>query len=254
MISNILQIGNKIELSRRGYDSEGNIVNKVYASRLMEFVDELTMDVAVPFEGGRLIPLEVGSKYEARFMSQNGMYLCQAEITGRFKQGTLFFLRMKILTELKKDQRRQFFRLDRIIFANYHIISLEEQVLIKRFLAKDFANDWEFRQAERRYEQVKGDTYKGMIVNISGGGVKLVTDIPLEKDMQLFMDFALYERPDEPLLNMKGRVVHAEQTKNNNNKYENRIEFIDVSATDRETIVRFVFTEERKMRKKENGT
>lgn len=253
MIDKLLKIGDKIELSRELFAEDGTKTNRIYLSQLLDFVDNLTLDIAVPIESSHLVPLEVGSRYATRFFSTGGMYLCETEVIGRYKQGATYFLRVKMLTELKRDQRRKYFRLERIIDIAYHVIGREEKEITERLEGRTFRDDREMRMLEKRLSVVKGENQQGTIINISGGGVKLQSIAKLEADDNIFMEFFMDKEDGTTFLCLKGKIVYAGESKNSNQKYDNRVEFIDVSRLDREKIVKYIFGEERKLRKKENG-
>lgn len=253
MIENTLQIGDKIELSQVVFTEDGVKTSKVYVSQLLDIVDDTTVNAAVPIESSHLVPLEIGSRYDMRFFTRGGMYCCRTEVDGRFKQDGTLFLRMKLLTELKKDQRRQYFRLERIIPVSFHVITKEEESIAKILDKKDFRDDREKRILEKKLREAMGEPKLGTITNISGGGVRFVAAEKLAKDDKLSLEFYMDRDNPETYLQLEGRIVFADERRNSNQMYENRVEFLNVNRLDRERIVKFVFSEERKMRKKESG-
>jgi c-di-GMP-binding flagellar brake protein YcgR len=53
--------------------------------------------------------------------------------------------------------------------------------------------------------------------------------------------------------NLIGKVLYSQELDARNGEYEHRLEYINVNKTDREEIIRFIFEEERKSRKRETG-
>lgn len=253
MINNVLNIGDKIELIKTTFSDDGGTISKVYVSQLLDIVDSVTVNTAVPIESGHLVPLEVGGRFEMRFFTNNGMFTCKAEIEGRYKQDNLSFLKMKIMTDLKKDQRRQYYRLAKIMPMSYHLVSEEEARILEVLNRKTYRDDRGKRSIEQKLREVTPDNVNGTILNISGGGVKFVASVKHERGQILRMEFYLDENDASTFMIQQGRVVFASDIRNVNQQYESRVEFVDIDRLDRERIVKFVFNEERKIRKKEKG-
>ena len=104
MISNILTVGDRIEMKRLAAEENTEDKPRIYTSQLNDIIDESTLDVAIPMEGSRLVLYEVGTRVELRFITTGGIYLCKASISQRFRQGMRTFYIIKILSELRKDQ------------------------------------------------------------------------------------------------------------------------------------------------------
>ncbi len=253
MIESIFQIGDKIELSDIMVKPDPDRRKKVYVSQLLEIVSDRVLNVAVPIESTHFVPLEVGTRYDMRVFASKGMYTCVAAVTGRFKQDGAFFLQMKLLTEVKRDQRRQYFRIDRMIPMHYHVVSREENTIKSILESNDFADDRERRVLEKKLRSVSGEQKDGTINNISAGGARFLTSEKLLKEDRLTMDFYLDPDSTDSYFELECRVIYAADMRDQNQRYESRAEFVNVNQTDRERIVRFVFTEERRIRKKESG-
>ncbi|MBP5158880.1 MAG: flagellar brake protein [Lachnospiraceae bacterium] len=253
MIESIFQIGDKIELTDILVKPDKDRRKKIYVSQLLEIVDDRVLNVAVPIESAHFVPLEVGTRYDMRVFTSKGMFTCVATVTGRFKKEGSFFLQMKMLTEIKKDQRRQYFRIDRMIPMHYHVVSREEGVIKNILESREFEDDRERRVLEKKLREVSGEEKTGTINNISAGGARFLTSEKLLKEDLLNIDFYLDPENSDTYFELECKIIYASDIRNQNQKYENRAEFLNVNRADRERIVRFVFTEERKIRKKESG-
>ena len=69
MISNILSVGSKAEISH-------GLKKDPYKSKIMDILDEETLKLSLPIEGNLVIPLEKGWRLELTFWCKKGMYQC----------------------------------------------------------------------------------------------------------------------------------------------------------------------------------
>jgi c-di-GMP-binding flagellar brake protein YcgR len=67
------------------------------------------------------------------------------------------------------------------------------------------------------------------------------------------MKFALTLAKGMVLFELLGKVVFSIENEKRSKTYEHRVEFINMTEEDREQIVRYIFDEERKRRRKEKG-
>ena len=105
MISNILTVGDRIEMKRLAAEENSENKPRIYASQLNDIIDDSTLDVAIPMEGSRLVLYEVGTRVELRFITTGGIYLCKAQISQRCRQG-MRTLSMSSVTPLLRSSVR----------------------------------------------------------------------------------------------------------------------------------------------------
>ena len=251
MISNILTVGDRIEMKRLAAEENTEDKPRVYASQLNDIIDDTTLDVAIPMEGSRLVLYEVGTRVELRFITTGGIYLCKATVSQRCRQGMRTFYIIKILSELRKDQRRQYFRLDKIMEISYHKASVEEMEIMTRIKERRYKDEYEMRAMMGYLAELKTDDGTATLINISGGGAKFNSPEPLEKDM-LVRTKILLEGVDILPLDLFARVIASEKSRNQSLTYEHRVEFVNVNRDTREKIVKYIFNEDRKLRRRIN--
>lgn len=224
MIEKLLTIGSKIEL--RNYRSKTAQVSsreRKYASQLMDVKGESKVTISMPTEGGRMVLLEVGERYEIFFYTKNGLYSCVAKVEARYRSKQLILADMVFLTALEKYQRRQYYRLNCILDTSYWL------------------------------EEVPGVVKKGVIIDISGGGAKFNSAEAYEPGTMLRMKINLPSLLLKSGKEVQAKVISSETLPNKEKMYENRVEFLDVEGDVREAIVKFIFEEERKRRRRDNG-
>lgn len=251
MLTNVLKVGDRIELKSIYQARLTTSSPKTYISQVLDILDEYRMNIAVPIESGHLVPLEIGSKYEMSFLTTSGIYMCKCEVKNRLKQNNLYFLSVEILSELKKDQRRQYFRLEKIIPMQFRVISDMERKLSLFIEKKAYKDDREKRIAmEKLDELAKAGNDPATIINLSGGGLKFNSSKKYENETLLLVEFDL---EDGTHVKAEARVINMSKILNKNSLYEYRVEYTKIPKEIRENIVRYVFKEERKQRQKENG-
>ncbi|MBO7352980.1 MAG: flagellar brake protein [Lachnospiraceae bacterium] len=251
MISNILTVGDRIEMKRLAAEENSENKPRIYASQLNDIIDDSTLDVAIPMEGSRLVLYEVGTRVELRFITTGGIYLCKAQISQRCRQGMRTFYIIKILSELRKDQRRQYFRLDKIMEISYHKATVEEMEIMTRIRDKQYKDEYEMRAMLGYLAELKITDSTGTLINISGGGLKFNSSEPLEKDMLIRLKILL-EGVDILPLDLFARVISSEKSRNQSLTYEHRAEFVNINRDTREKIVKYIFNEDRKLRRRIN--
>ena len=222
MLRKVLKVGDKIELKSVNHPKSSDGQAKVYKSQVLDILDDYRMNIAVPIESGHFVPLEVGATYEMSFLTISGLFMCKCEIKNRLKQDNLYYLSVLVISELKRDQRRQYFRLEKVMRLKYRVIS-ELEVRLRYFMEKKaYKDDREKRIVSEKHEH-------GTVIYVS---------------------FSLDEGID---IEAEARIIGVAEVENVRGRTEYRCEFSKIKKEIREKIVRYVFSEERRQRQKENG-
>ena len=58
---------------------------------------------------------------------------------------------------------------------------------------------------------------------------------------------------NEKEYNLTGRVLEVSEVSNRENVFEHRVQYINMDVDEREEIIRYIFNEDRKHRRKERG-
>ena len=91
---------------------------------------------------------------------------------------------------------------------------------------------------------------RGVIVDISGGGARFVSRQLFRESSMILMRFELPILDMEKSFLLVGRVIYSSEIVNRANEFENRVKFELIDSVTREKIIRYIFNEERKNRKK----
>ncbi len=243
MLSDHVIPGDKVDLtevkSEERISSSGVIERKTYSTRVYDIVSEDEIKVNMPFESGHIVLLEVGDDYDLCFYSGKGLYQCYARITDRYKSDNVYVLCMELTSPLRKFQRREYYRLNCILNMKCREVGEKEFAEIKE-------NDVNIINTDLILED-------GVIVDISGGGAKFISDKKFEKDVKILFLFNLNMNGKPTEYSVIGRIILSEPIDGRDGEYSNHIQFINIKDKDREGIIRYIFEEERKIRRKASG-
>lgn len=241
MLSKILTLGDKIELEsiiNSNKKTEEEEKKKIYISQVYDVLEDGKIAIAMPIVEGRIIPLSVNTHYDACFYTKNGLYQARLVIVERYKENGLHTLVVEFVSELKKFQRRQFYRLPCTMNVEYKRLDQEE---VDEYMGKAQVID------------IEGSFQNGIVLDLSGGGMRFLTKEKMDTGDIIIISLQLQNDEEAPKTLLIGKVILSEEIKNREKVYENRMEFIEISERLREKLVKFIFEEERKQRRKENG-
>lgn len=253
MIHDFVSVGDKLELKKIRLSTTELDSEKIYKSQVLDFIDDKTLIILMPMEKVRIIPLSVGDKYVIRFFTKKGLYQCNTIIAGRSKLNNIYVLTVELISDLEKKQRREFYRLECFLDMEYYLLSDTEISIMNKIKTNNFKSDTEFENYLNALSECKRDWYKGIIVDISGGGAKFVSDKLHEYGN--IIHIAIPFAPTYKLKNkwLKAIIVSSEKMMNRQGSYEHRVQFKDILKDDREVIIKYIFEEERKYRNKDKG-
>lgn len=241
MLSNIVKPGDKLELQKveRIKENGGELVRKIYHSSVCEILSEDRLEITMPMEKGKLILLQVDSEYELYFYTENGLYQCFARIVDRYKTDNIYMILVELTSNLRKQQRREYFRFSCALEMNARGVSEEE---LKVSL-----------QSGEKLSVSAEKLSKGIIVDISGGGLRFVIDQMYEVDSLVNCVYHLLVEGKSKEYNLVGKVLSVKELSNRPGVFEHRVQYVNINVDEREEIIRYIFQEERKHRKKELG-
>lgn len=237
MVNKIISEGIKIDIKDilNSTQKADGIVPNVYASQVLDVSKDGRLRISMPFIRGRLVPLAKEREYEAYFYAAKSIYFCKMVVIERYKTGNVYSMEIELTTKLEKQQRRQFYRLEKNMSIEYGQLSdsVAENVLMGNPLP---------------------DTYdvvynKGETLDISGGGARFVGRTVIDRDKVILFKLGVVVDKKSHDFTFPAKVVMSFST-NQGGMFEHRVEFLNLNNTDRDILVRYIFEEERKYRKK----
>ena len=237
MLTDYILPGTRIELKSSGdswmhQDEE----KKVHISEVYDVVSEDRIDVMMPMEQGKLVLLPINAEYNIAFYSQKGLFQCEAQVADRYKSNNMYVLSMNLTSSLKKLQRREYYRFSCAIEAETRILSEYET------MATRSNPHFETNQNE--------EMQKAVIVDISGGGMRFVSQARYEEESGVFCKYTLVQNDIQKQYQVTAKILKVKELDNRPDLREYRIKYTNISRADREDIIHYIFEEERRIIRK----
>lgn len=241
MLSKFLSEGNKLELKsldRRKKNQEED-QQKIYHSEIYNIISDDTMEICMPIEKTKLVLLPVDGKFELVAYGLTGLYRCEVRIIDRYKSNNVYLLLVEMTAELSKHQRREYYRYSCLL--DMRVRTMGEEELAEMEADSFFDPDPEIPMED------------GVIIDISGGGLRFVSQQKYEVESLVYCTYNLNIEGRKVPFEVLGKVLAVNQIKNRAENFEHRISYYKIDVRSREKIIKFIFEEERKERKKENS-
>ena len=229
MEQNLVLAGNKIELMEIPRNFQTPVEPQVYHGRFLDWCRKDELKITMPADKDWSNLIEPGKLYLICLFTVKGLFQCKAIIKDCEAQGENLVVQLQIQSGLEKYQRRHYYRMVCALDCTYQIIKEEA-------------------------EQEKEETlFSGVILDLSGGGLRFNTDIAMEPGTQirLQMHVSLPKFAERPWL--KARVLSAVPLVHKEGVVEHRAEFVGIRTEEREAVIQYIFLKERKRKKKEKS-
>lgn len=242
MLTKYVKIGNKVELQPiRSLENNSENVKKVYQSIVQDISSDDRIEITMPLEKTKLVLLPIGMEMELIFYTKKGLFQCFGRIADRYKSNNIYILEVEITSNLKKHQRREYYRYNCTIdIWNRNLVEAEWEALKNRQPLPDM------KEEELEYD-------KNIIVDISGGGARFISGKTYDTQTLIFCKFFLPHLGKTKEYMLMAKVLTSTQLENRDHKFEHRVQFVTIRNETREEIIKFIFEEERKNRRKEQG-
>ena len=207
--------GDKIDIFASGLSDNSTSYKSSFSDKLTDSMWEITM----PVDSGRVVLFQLGTQFDFIIYTQNKTILkSSAIVRQRYRKENMYFLAIELINNLEKIQRREFCKK---MYKNHAINSKNM------------------------------NTVKSVILDISGGGIRFSLSTPLEEGTYFMAQFSLALEECTQQFNIVCKVINCTQSLDYADRYFARSKFIFDRMTEREKIVRFVFEEERRIRRRE---
>ncbi len=239
MISKYIGPGDKVELIMAEHlpGTSEEAAKRIYVSRINEIQSEDRLEIMMPMEKTKLILLPVDTEYDMYIYSKNGLYQCFVRVVDRYKSNNMYLLVVELTSNLRKNQRREYYRFSCALEMNSRTLEAAEVQAIEE---------------QKPYSLVPGLPLKrSVIVDISGGGIRFVADQQYEVGNMIYCCYHLFVNNERKLYEVTGKVLDVKPLENRKDVYEHRVQYVNISEDIREQIIRYIFQEERKNMKKD---
>ena len=223
MLSKVVSISNKVELKSldRGFDKQSDEEQKIYLSAVHSILSEDTLEVLMPMENTKLLLLQIGSEYEMFIHGATGVYQCFVRVVERYKSNNVYILVVELISDLRKHQRREYYRYSCALEMSARNLDAEDE-----------------------------QETRNIIVDISGGGLRFISERRYEPESLIQCTYHLSEEGIRTKYEVVCKVLAAKEWEKRPNVFEHRVQYHELDGKIREQIIRYIFAEERKERKK----
>ena len=178
VLSKFIAPGNKVELQAvaRVKTEDPDQQKKTYMTKVYDVLSDDRVEVLMPMEQSKLILLPIDAEYDMYFYTENGLYQCLGRIVDRYKDNNIYVLVVDLVSNLRKRQRREYYRLSCALEMN------------SRELLKE-----EIASLEKRGSQLQPGLplKRSIIVDISGGGLRFVANHSYNKGSVILCKYVL---------------------------------------------------------------
>lgn len=239
MLTKFVKPGEKVELQTVERSILGSVSDKkAYTTKVYDIISDEQLEILMPMEKTKLILLPVDGEYDVCFYTKHGLYQCYVRIVDRYKSDNTFILLCEPTSNLRKYQRREYYRFSCILNMNSREL-VEEEI--------EAVENNEF------YFQPGLPLQKSVIVDISGGGIRFVSNYRYEKDTIIYLTYKLMIHGKEKEYEIAGKILSSKPIENRSGEFEHRLQYLNMDNSEREEIIRYIFEEERKNRQRKNG-
>lgn len=216
-LSKLISIGDKIqvkEISKKRVSS--------YASQISDIKNDNNIEILLPMLKNNAVYISDGEKLEIVITKQEAVYEFMAEVIATIYDN-IPLLKLKAISEPKKIQRRNYYRLKIVKPIKYRIIDTSLN------------------------SGTEDDFYKGILLDISEGGIMFCTKKEMEFNDVLEIETDLN---NGNIIKVRGTIVRKQYNTEKTFLYEYGVKFQNVARADKDILMKFIFQEQRKLLKK----
>lgn len=209
-----------------------------HQSQVLDILSEDRIEISMPIEKSKLILLPVDGEYDLYFYSDNGLYQCYARVVDRYKNNSLYVLVMDLTSNLRRYQRREYYRFSCALEMNSRQLE-EEEISVADKGVNSLIPELPLKSS--------------VVVDISGGGLRFVANYAYEAQSMILCKYRLLIEGRVKEYSLLGRVLAVRELENRKGIYEHRVQYVNMDSEDREEIIKYIFDEERKTLKNQKG-
>lgn len=188
--------------------------DEVFKTEVQDITDEYIV-IGIPMHNGSYLALAKGDLIELVYYDDVSLYGFTSEVIGRSREGAVHQIFIRHPENWRKIQRRNFVRVGVTQYINYEVL------------------------IDDNYSEKK----KGMMIDLSGGGLRLKTAEQLSQGdiVRVFI------QNEEVNIVGDGKIVRTE--KDADGRFLYGVSFEEIDGLSRERVIQYVFNIMRKQRK-----
>lgn len=233
-------VGAKIEMKQKQKrsDEEGyTYYSKV--SDVLQSGRQTVISATMPILEGHVVPLSIGSGYIAYFYLKSQIFEAEVKVINRSKDQNIFMMDLELESELKKVQRRDYYRLP-----------CDMEVAVQQMNEAETALAGRLRKIP---DSISGFAELGKTADISGGGIRIRGTHHYDKNCWMLLKIPLALVPGQKGVAVMGKIIASYPIENNSDICETRIQFKELPREVKEGLVKYIYMEQRRMQQKQRN-
>lgn len=235
MLSDIVAAGQIVELQAMSNEPEesGRGQNKIYRTKVFDVLSKDQLEIMMPIVKGKVVLLPVDGEYDLCFYVGKGLYQCFARVLDRYKSNNIYIVVMELTSNLRKHQRREFYRLGCAMVMTSRELEPEEMMAI---------------QQGRVYVAPGRPMRRNVVVDISGGGLRFIANYSYKAGAYIYCTYSLNIKGLDKPYNLVGKILSVRPVEGQPGNFEHRLQYVNMDADEQEEIIKYIFEEERRQR------
>jgi len=221
----LAEIKTGVKLELEVFNDYNEKINPTFVSQFEHAIDEKTAVIYAPIFEGNIYPIHKGWKMNVYFLHEDNLYRFWAKVTGRKLKSNVALLLIELQSDIERIQRRQFFRFECTLPVKYRVVDVMQET-----------------------EENKPPFVESVTKDISGGGIciKIKEVVPTGSLIECELELSKTNK-----LQFYG-VVSRVNSREDDLVYthESGVSFKYIEKKHKEEIIRYIFAEQRKLRKK----
>ena len=211
-------------------------------STIYEFISDVLIKIAMPSYMGKLFPITNGTRiYIVDNVDNKGIYTFYAYVKDKNIEDTLATLTIERISDIKKSQRRKFFRIPYYREVTFKLPIPEEDQKIDEKLLEKYKDNPDVLIEPDEFEFLTVTTK-----DLSGGGFRFSSSKSFDIGEKLNGNMKI----EGHLIEFSVIIKRIVEDLVYNNIYEVGCEFIDIDELDRSRIIGIIFKKQRDIVKK----
>lgn len=237
MLSDIISTGEILEMQAIGNVPSLNEEeeSRLYRTKVFDVLSEDQLEVMMPIEKGKLVLLPVNGEYDMYFYTEKGLYQCSGRVLDRYRSNNIYIVVMELTSKLKRHQRREFYRFGCALRVDSRVLEEDERESLRQ---------------GRVYLKPNLPLKPGVAVDISGGGMRFIAGFQYESGVYICCTYELNLGGKIKQYRMAGKVLSVRELTERKGTWEHRVQYVHMDADEREEIIKYIFEEERRQRRK----
>jgi c-di-GMP-binding flagellar brake protein YcgR len=210
---------------------------QLYYKSIVQEINEASFAIGVPMAERKGLIMLPNSRWTFRTTLKDALYLFEAKVIGHTTSGDLLLFQIEWPKKMERYQRRYFFRLPAFLDLCFWVLPEGEEPRFKG----EVPDSGQINNL--------GDPEKAVALNISGGGILLLSPRKLSKDVRLLLQISLNAENLREALFIQAEIVREEVQKETGiTRYYYGLCFVNITEKLREKIIKhiFILTRERK--------